>query len=630
MFPSLKLYINQNIQIKRVLLTLDEFGYKRQDSIMNEGEFSLRGGVIDVWPLTFELPLRMEWEADRIITLRSVDLPTGESFWDHTAVIILPVSKARRTELIHFKEDFPLTNFIDLRFGDYVVHNRYGIGKFLGLERIRIADTYKEHMVIEYDRAEKLFVPLDQIHLVQKYVAFGVRRPKLNRLGTKEWLRTKQRARKGIQRLAWELLSTEAMRRAQKGFAYSADFAWGEEFEAGFPFSETPGQKKAWGEVKQDMESVKPMDRLLCGDVGYGKTEVAMRAAFKCVMDNKQVGILVPTTILAQQHYQNFKKRIDKFPIRVEMLSRLITRGQQRQIIKDLADGKVDIIIGTHRLLAKDIKFKELGLVIIDEEQRFGVKSKETLKRLRLNCDVLTLTATPIPRTLYMSLMHIRDLSVIDTPPENRLPIKTFVLEYDDDLLRQAILNEMKRGGQIYFVHNRILDIQNVRQRLAQRLPQRVKIGVIHGQMPARQIELTMLQFLNSQIDVLISTAIIESGLDIPNVNTLIVNNADGFGLADLHQLRGRIGRFDREAFAYFLLPNKGILTDEAKKRLIALREYSELGSGFRIAMQDLEIRGAGNLLGIQQHGFISAIGFDLYCRLLRETVEAFSKIRNE
>lgn len=627
MFPSLKLYINQEIEIQELLSILDDFGYARQDAIMNEGEFSRRGGIMDIWPVSFELPLRIEWEASSIIALRSIDLPTGKSFWDHTVVIILPVSKTRRTGLIHFKEDFPLANFLDIKPGDYVVHNRYGIGKFIGLEKIRITDKHQDHLVIEYFGGEKLFVPVNQADLVQKYIAFGVRRPRLNRLGTADWLRTKQRAKKGIQRLAWELLTTEAMRRARIGFAYSKDTPWQKEFMAEFTFPETPGQTKAWQEVSQDMESGKPMDRLLCGDVGYGKTEVAMRAAYKSVMDNKQVAFLVPTTILAQQHYQNFKKRVANFPIRVEMLSRLITRSQQSRIIEDLANGRVDIIIGTHRLLAKDIEFKNLGLVIIDEEQRFGVKNKEYLKRLRLNCDVLTLTATPIPRTLYMGLMQIRDLSVIDTPPENRLPIKTFVLEYDEDLIRQAILNETKRKGQVYFVHNRVLDIEKVKQKLARILPHQIKIGVVHGQMPAGQIELTMAKFLNSQIDLLICTVIVESGLDIPNVNTLIVNNADCFGLADLHQLRGRVGRFNRAAFAYFLLPHKGILIGEARKRLAALVEYSELGSGFKIAMQDLEIRGAGNLLGIQQHGFITAVGFDLYCRLLREAVDTFRDV---
>ncbi len=626
MFESLKLYIHQEIPMDEVLSALNESGYKSQSAITNEGEYARRGGIIDIWPLSFELPLRVEWDSDKITTLRSIDLSTSKSFWDHTVVIILPVSK-HHTGLVHFKEDFPLNNFLDIRIGDYVVHSRYGIGKFRGLEKIKIQQQYQDHMAIEYANHEKLFVPIDLLHLVQKYTAFGLRHPKLNRLGTKDWQSTKQKAKKGIQQLAWELLSTEAMRKAKIGFTCSKDTSWEREFEQGFAFDQTPGQAKAWQEVKQDMESVRPMDRLLCGDVGYGKTEVAMRAAYKSVMDGKQVAFLVPTTILAEQHYLNFKKRVQDFPIRVEMLSRLVTKSQQTQIINDLFLGKVDIIIGTHRLLSKEIKFKDLGLIVIDEEQRFGVRSKEFLKRIRFNCDVLALTATPIPRTLYMSLMQIRDFSVIDTPPENRLPIKTFVLEYDDDLIRQAILNEIKRKGQVYYVHNRIFDIDKVKTKLQRRLPVQTKIAIVHGQMPVRQIESTVLKFLNNEMDVLISTAIIESGLDIPNVNTIIVDNADNFGLSDLHQLRGRVGRFKRSAFAYFLLPHNGLLTDDAKKRLDALRRYSDLGSGFKIAMQDLEIRGAGNLLGSQQHGFIAEIGFDLYCRVLRETIEAFREI---
>ncbi|MFH1578277.1 MAG: DEAD/DEAH box helicase [Candidatus Omnitrophota bacterium] len=654
MFPSIKLYIGQEIDMEKLLAIFTDLGYERQTAIMREGEFSRQGGVIDIWPLTFELPLRIEWEADSIITLRSIDLPTGKSFWDHTVAIILPASKTSSTRLMHppllrrrykdlprpvtdlpiegeddyFKEDYPLANFLDIKIGDYAVHNRYGIGRFTGFEKIKVADIPKKHLVIEYAGQEKLFIPTDQLHLVQKYIAFGTRRPKLNKLGTGEWSRIKQRARKGIQKLAWELLSIEALRKTRVGFAYSQKVPWQKKFDSGFPFRETPGQIKAWKEVGRDMHFLKPMDRILCGDVGYGKTEVAMRAAYKGVMNNKQIAFLVPTTILAEQHYQNFKKRVQDFPICVQMLSRLVKPSAQSQIIDDLTTGKVDIIIGTHRLLAKDIKFKDLGLVIIDEEQRFGVKSKELLKRLRLNCDMLTLSATPIPRTLYMSLMQLRDISVIDTPPENRLPIKTFVLEYDEDLIRQAILKELKRKGQVYFVHNRILDIEDVKTRLTRKLGTKVRIGVIHGQMPGNQIESTMMKFLNTQIDILISTAIIESGLDIPNANTLIVNNADNFGLADLHQLRGRVGRFNRPAFAYFLLPHKSVLSSLAKKRLSALEEYSGLGSGFKIAMQDLEIRGAGNLLGTQQHGFVTAIGFDLYCRLLRETTEAFRKIK--
>jgi transcription-repair coupling factor (superfamily II helicase) len=416
------------------------------------------------------------------------------------------------------------------------------------------------------------------------------------------------------------------MRLSVPGFTYSPDTDWQKQFESTFPYIETPGQIKATQEVKADMESPKPMDRLLCGDVGYGKTEVAMRASFKALMDNKQVAYLVPTTILAEQHYQNFSQRLRDFPINIQMLSRFKTKTQQKEIVGGIAEGSVDIVIGTHRLLSDDVKFKDLGLVIRDEEQRFGVKAKEKLKALRLTCDVLTLTATPIPRTLYMSLMAAKDLSVINTPPQNRLPIKTIVIEYDEDLIRQAILRELDRKGQVYFVHNRIQDIEKVKEKITKLLPPDIKIAVGHGQMPANVLEKVMLDFLKAQIDVLVCTMIIESGIDIPNVNTIIINNAHHFGLSDLHQLRGRVGRFDKPAYAYCMVPKKEMLDTDAKRRLQAIQEYSELGAGFKIAMEDLEIRGAGNLLGVEQHGFIASVGFDLYCRLLREAVGSLKK----
>src|SRR3989338_6676828 len=375
------------------------------------------------------------------------------------------------------------------------------------------------------------------------------------------------------------------------------------------------------------MESPKPMDRLLCGDVGYGKTEIAMRASFKALMDNKQVAYLVPTTILAEQHYQNFSQRLRDFPINIQMLSRFKTKAEQKKIVRGIAEGAVDIVIGTHRLLSDDVKFKELGLVIIDEEQRFGVRAKEKLKALRLACDVLTLTATPIPRTLYMGLMDAKDLSVINTPPQNRLPIKTVVVEYDEDLIRQAILRELDRKGQVYFVHNRIQDIEKVKEKIAKLLPPDIKIAIGHGQTPTKVLEKAMLDFLKAKIDVLVCTMIIESGIDIPNVNTIIVNNAQHFGLSDLHQLRGRVGRFNKPAYAYYMVPKKETLDTDAKRRLEAIQEFSGLGAGFKIAMEDLEIRGAGNLLGVEQHGFIAAVGFDLYCRLLREAIGTFKNI---
>jgi len=626
MFKSLKLYTGVNIDLGNILVTLVDFGYKRQETVLEEGDFSRRGEIFDIFPFAFELPIRIELNMNEIASIKTFNPVDGNPIWEHKMIIILPVKRTRTLKTATFSEDLPLENFVDLNIGDYVVHTQHGIGRFLGLDKIKIGDRYKDHLVIEYDQQEKLYVPVNSMHLVQKYIAFHVRRPKLYRLGTKEWLKVKERARRGIRKLAWELLSLQAMRLSMSGFTYSPDTDWQRQFEATFQYTETPGQIKATQEVKADMESPKPMDRLLCGDVGYGKTEVAMRAAFKALMNNKQVAYLVPTTILAEQHYQNFSSRLRDFPINIQMLSRFKTKAQQGKIVRDIVDGSVDIVIGTHRLLSDDVKFKDLGLVIIDEEQRFGVRAKEKLKALRLACDVLTLTATPIPRTLYMSLMGAKDLSVINTPPQNRLPIKTIVIEYDEDLIRQAILRELSRKGQVYFVHNRIQDIEKVKEKIVRLLPSNIKIAIGHGQMAANILEKVMLDFFKAKIDILLCTMIIESGIDIPNVNTIIVNNAHHFGLSDLHQLRGRVGRFDKPAYTYYMVPKKEILDTDAKRRLEGIQEYSDLGAGFKIAMEDLEIRGAGNLLGIEQHGFIATIGFDLYCRLLREAISNFEK----
>ena len=627
MFKSLKLYNGATIDLDNIFATLVDFGYKRQGTVLEEGDFSRRGEIFDIFPFAFELPIRIELNMNEVASIKTFNPVDGNPLWEHKMIIILPVKHTHTFKTVTFTEDFPIENFVDLNIGDYVVHNQHGIGRFLGLDKIKLGDRYKDHLVIEYDKQEKLYVPVDSMHLVQKYIAFHVRRPKLYRLGSKEWLKDKARARQGIRKLAWELLSLQAMRLSVSGFRYSPDTDWQRQFEDTFAYRETPGQIKATQEVKRDMESPKAMDRLLCGDVGYGKTEVAMRAAFKALMDNKQVAYLVPTTILAEQHYQNFSQRLKDFPINIQMLSRFKTKATQEEIVRGIAKGSVDIVIGTHRLLSDDVKFKDLGLVIIDEEQRFGVRAKEKLKALRLACDVLTLTATPIPRTLYMSLMAAKDLSVINTPPENRLPIKTIVIEYDEDLIRQAILRELDRKGQVYFVHNRIQDIEKVKERIARLLPSNIKIAIGHGQMAANILEKVMLDFLKAKIDVLLCTMIIESGIDIPNVNTIIVNNAHRFGLSDLHQLRGRVGRFDRPAYAYYMVPKKEILDLDAKRRLEGIQEYSQLGAGFKIAMEDLEIRGAGNLLGTEQHGFIAAVGFDLYCRLLREAISNFKKV---
>ncbi len=627
MFRSLKVYVGQEINRDKFLGVLVGFNYKRQDAVADEGEFSCRGGIIDIYPLSFESPVRIELDDDRVLRIKSFDIVTGGAYWDHQLLIILPVRTERHTRILAYHEEVPLDNLLDLEPGDYVVHVDHGIGRFLGVQKAQSGSGPADHFVIEYDRQEKLYVPVSDMHLIQRYFAFHVRKPKkLSRLGTKEWAALKERIKKGIQRFAWELLTLHAMRLSAGGYAFSQDTAWQDDFKKTFPYTETPDQIKAWDDVRRDMEAREPMDRLLCGDVGYGKTEVAMRASFKAVMDNKQVAFLVPTTILAEQHYQNFSKRLKDFPVRVEMLSRFKTRSQQRSILADLAKGRVDVIIGTHRLLAKDVSFYDLGLVVVDEEQRFGVKAKERLKSLRLTCDVLTLTATPIPRTLYMSMMGIKGLSMLDTPPPNRIPIKTYVAEYDEDLIRQAIVKELNRKGQVFFVHNRIYDIMKVRDRLARALPKNTKLDVVHGQMKPAFLERVMLDFLNGKTDVLLSTAIVEAGIDIPNANTLIVNNADTFGLSDLHQLRGRVGRFNRPAYAYFLVPRENTISPDARKRLAALHDYSQLGSGFKIAMQDLQMRGAGNLLGQQQHGFVMSVGFDLYCRLLKETISTLRK----
>ncbi|MFB3897162.1 MAG: transcription-repair coupling factor, partial [bacterium] len=532
---------------------------------------------------------------------------------------------SRYTRIRHFRrfhDGVPISTFIELTEGDYLVHEDYGIGKYLGIKKMNVDGREGDFLILEYADGDKLYVPIEQINRVQKYIAGEGTVPKLNSLGDKGWERTKQRAKEAIQLMAKDLLELYGSRQVLPGHAYSSDTIWQREFEASFLFEETPDQLRAINEVKESMELSKPMDRLLCGDVGYGKTEVAIRAAFKAVMDKKQVAVLVPTTILAEQHYNTFSERLADFPIVVEMLSRFKNPKQQKEIISRVQEGAVDIVIGTHRLISKDIAFKELGLLIIDEEQRFGVRHKERLKQLRKEIDVLTLTATPIPRTLYMSLSGIRDISIINTPPEDRLPIMTYVHRFSDTVVREAILRELNRGGQVYFVHNRVQSIEEITNHIRQLVPQ-ARIAIGHGQLPEKELERVMLAFIAKQYDILVSTTIIESGLDIPNVNTIIINRADAFGLSQLYQLRGRVGRDRHQAYAYLLLPEKHGVTDIAEKRLQAIQEYTDLGSGFRIAMRDLEIRGMGNLLGAQQSGHLEAIGFDLYCKLVEETINS-------
>lgn len=526
----------------------------------------------------------------------------------------------RRRRPAKAPEGAKIRHFEDLQVGDYVVHVHHGIGRYLGMQTLEVQGVHRDYMVIKYEGADRLYVPSDQIDLVQKYIGGEGKAPKLYRLGGNEWARVKERVKQSVRQMAEELLELYAAREALEGHAYSPDGPWQQEFEDSFPYQETPDQVQAIQEIKADMEKPQPMDRLLCGDVGYGKTEVALRAAFKAVMDGKQVAVLVPTTILAQQHYITFKERFQGFPVKVAVLSRFRSKKEQEETVTALRRGAVDVVIGTHRLVQGDINFKNLGLVIVDEEQRFGVAHKEKLKQLRQTVDVLTLTATPIPRTLHMSLVGLRDMSVIETPPEDRYPVETYVVEYNDGLVRDAIQRELSRGGQVYYVHNRVQSIDQAFRRVHRLVPE-ARVGVAHGQMAEEQLENVMMEFLEGELDVLVTTTIIESGLDIPNVNTLIVEDADHLGLAQLYQIRGRVGRSNRLAFAYFTYRRDRVLTEAAEKRLQAIREFTELGSGFKIALRDLEIRGAGNILGPEQHGFVVAVGFDLYTQLLEEAV---------
>lgn len=507
-----------------------------------------------------------------------------------------------------------------LKPGDYVVHIEHGIALYDGMIRRTVGEIEREYLVLRYAAGDKIYVPVDQVDRVTRYIGAGDTSPTLTRLGTQEWERAKRKARAAVQDMAEELLKLYAQRHMKRGHAFSGDGEWQRELETAFPFIETDDQLRAIGEVKADMEQSVPMDRLICGDVGFGKTEVALRAAFKAVQDGKQVAVLVPTTVLAQQHFDTFSKRMTPFPVTVQMLSRFRSPTEQEAIITALARGKVDILIGTHRLLSKDVHFRDLGLVVVDEEQRFGVRHKERLKQLRAEVDVLTLTATPIPRTLHMAMAGIRDLSVIDTPPEDRLPIKTYVLPYSDQLVREAVERELDREGQVYFVHNRVQSIYHVANRLRGLLPN-ARIAVGHGQMGERELERVMLDFFEGRYDILICTTIIESGLDVPNANTIIIDDAPNYGLAQLYQLRGRVGRSSNRAYAYLLYKQEAPMSAEAQARLEAIQEATELGAGFRVAMRDLEIRGAGNLLGAEQSGHIAAVGFDLYTRLLEQAV---------
>jgi transcription-repair coupling factor (superfamily II helicase) len=631
MFESIKLYKNQAKEKEALLKDLLKLGYNAVDFVSEEGDFAHRGGVVDIFPAGFEQPVRMEFSDNSISDIYSFNLITSEMSSVHQMVIILPrapLHASSKKTLFHSTgESVPVDNFVDIMPEDLVVHIDHGIGIYHGIKKIKEQNNIiNDYMVIEYADKDKLYVPVKEINLVQKYVSFYKRLPRLSKLGTNAWQRAKDRTKKIALSYALELLHMQASRMKLEGFSYSKDTDWQRKLEEDFPYKDTIDQAKASSDVKSDMERPKPMDRLLCGDVGYGKTEVALRAAFKAVMDNKQVAILVPTTILAEQHYNTFSKRTKDFPVNVQMLSRFRTKAEQQKVLAELKHGNVDIVIGTHRLLSDDIIFKDLGLVVVDEEQRFGVKAKEKFKSLRLLVDVLTMTATPIPRTLYMSLTGARDMSVINTPPPDRLPIKTVVSSYDENLLKKVISHEISRKGQVYFVNNRIKGIDRIASSIKGLTGNNVRIAVAHGKMAPKELEAVMLGFIKGEIDILVSTTIIESGIDIPNANTIIINNADRFGLADLYQLRGRVGRFNIKAYAICLAP-KHIVSGDSKRRLRAIERFTQLGSGFKIAMEDLQIRGAGNILGTQQHGYIAAVGFDLYCRLLRDAIKEHSKL---
>ncbi|MBV1757842.1 MAG: transcription-repair coupling factor [Dethiosulfatibacter sp.] len=529
-------------------------------------------------------------------------------------------SKSRRKKTSKKHKASKIDTFTDLKPGDYVVHEHHGIGIYKSIEKIEVKGIQKDYLAIHYRGGDKLFVPVDQMDLIQKYIGSESIRPKINKMTGPEWFKAKARAQRAIDDMAEELIELYSKRQNSKGFSFSQDNEWQRGFENSFPYQETEDQLRCIDEIKEDMMRPIPMDRLLCGDVGFGKTEVALRAIFKAVMDGKQAVILVPTTILAQQHFTNMVERFKQYPVKIEMLSRFRTPAHQKKIIENLNKGLIDVVVGTHKLLSKEVKYKDLGLLVIDEEQRFGVRHKELIKQIRTNIDVLTLTATPIPRTLNMSMIGIRDMSIIEEPPGERYPIQTFVMELNESFIKEAIIKEVSRGGQVYFIHNRVRDINEKAEKIRKLVPG-IKIAVAHGQMSERQLENIMIEFINREHDVLVCTTIIETGMDIANVNTMVISNADKLGLAQLYQLRGRVGRSNKTAFAYLTYEKDKVLTEIAEKRLKAIKEFTEFGSGFKIAMRDLEIRGAGNIIGSQQSGHLAAIGYDLYVKMMERTL---------
>ena len=578
--------------------------FKLEAGILNSEE-KIEAGKLQILPYTVQKGFELIEEKIAVLTERELFNRT---------------TKKRRRQL-NISNAERIKDYNELNPGDYVVHVNHGIGKYLGLETVEVKGVHQDYLSIQYQKNDRVLIPVTQLNLIQKYVSAEGKEPRMHKLGGTTWAKTKSRVQKQVEDIADDLIELYAERESRKGFAFSKNDAYYHEFEAAFPYTETPDQLRSIEEVNADMEKQKPMDRLIVGDVGYGKTEVAMRAAFKAVQDGKQVAFLVPTTVLAQQHYESFVERFVDFPVKIEMLSRFRTKKQMDQITSSIRKGQVDIVIGTHRLLSKDIKFQDLGLLVVDEEQRFGVKHKERIKQLKQDVDVLTLTATPIPRTLHMSLVGARDLSVIETPPANRYPVQTYVLEMSGLVIREAIEREMGRGGQTFFLHNRVNTIEKRVQDIEALVPD-ARVAYIHGRLTENQLENILYDFLQGDYDVLVTTTIIETGVDMPNVNTILVENADHMGLSQLYQLRGRVGRSNRIAYAYFMYEQNKLLNEESEKRLQAIKDFTELGSGFKIAMRDLSIRGAGNLLGQQQHGFIDSVGFDLYSQMLQEAVD--------
>ena len=613
---DIKTYINDNKKI--IILGGTQNTCKKILNLLNDRQI----------PHKYAEKIENVKNGEVIVTLGSIS--SGFECYDLKLVVInmsegLEQVAKRKKSSNAFKEAQKVV-YADLKPGDYVVHKSHGIGEFIGINTITADKVTKDYIKIKYKDEDILYVPTSSLDTVRKYIGTGDKEPRLNRLGSKEWENTKNRVKNNLREVAKDLIELYAKRQKMQGFAFSKDNEWQKQFEDEFPYQETDDQLRCIEEAKKDMEQAKPMDRLLCGDVGYGKTEVAIRLAFKAVMDQKQVAYLVPTTVLANQQYEEFKTRMSEFAINVELLNRFRTTKEQENVIKKLKLGEIDIVIGTHRILSKDVEFKDLGLLIIDEEHRFGVKDKEKIKQLKNSVDVLTMTATPIPRTLHMSILGIRDMSVIYEPPQNRRPVQTYVLEYDDEVVKEAITREIERNGQVFYLYNKVEEIEKKSNEVSKLVPE-AKVGFAHGKMTGKELEQIMMDFIQKKIDVLVCTTILESGIDIPNANTIIVENADRLGLAQLYQIRGRVGRSDRQAYAYITYKREKLLSEVADKRLKAIKEFTEFGSGFKIAMRDLEIRGAGSLLGEIQHGHMEQVGYDTYCRLLDEVVKEMKGI---